>query len=387
MFKKVVIIGAGYVGTSLAVLFSQNHKVVLIDKDNQKIDNFKDGKSPIEDKLIQEFLDTKELNLQMSSSLEKNIINSDLAILCLPTNYDEEKHNFDTSIIESVIKELAKLNYSQPILIKSTVPIGFTSNMRKKFKDLDIIFSPEFLREGNALLDNIKPSRIIVGSDTKTGSKIAELFLSEAKNSPDLFIMTSSEAEAVKLFSNSFLAMRVAFFNELDSFCISNDLNSKSIIDGVCGDSRIGDVYNNPSFGYGGYCLPKDTKQLVSSFKDTPQIIFDAVINSNSTRKKFIVKKILEEKPSCVGVYRLIMKQGSDNFRESAIFDVIDSIKKNGIKILIFEPLVDELEGYEITNSIDVLKNNSDLIISNRRPNEKALLDSKIFTRDVFGEN
>ncbi len=387
MFKKIIVVGAGYVGTSLAVLLSQKNKVILIDNNKDKINLFKDKKSPIKDKLIQDFIDHKKLNLKMHSDLNKNLNHSDLIILCLPTNYDDKSDSFDTGVLENVIFEISKNHNKAPILIKSTVPIGFTKKMNQKYSNLEIIFSPEFLREGRALIDNIEPSRIIIGSKSNTAIKIANLFLAETKNQPKVFMMNSSDAEAVKLFSNSFLALRVSFFNELDSFCLTNSLDPRNIIEGVCSDPRIGNTYNNPSFGYGGYCLPKDTKQLISNFANTPQKIFDAVVDSNILRKQFIVEKILEKKPSCVGVYRLIMKQGSDNFRESAIFDVIDNLKKNDIRVLIYEPLIDDLNDYEITNSIDFLNNNSDIIISNRRPNENELLESNIFTRDIFGNN
>lgn len=387
IFNKITIVGGGYVGTSLAVLLSSTHNVLLVDNDEDKIKIFKNGQSPIGDNLIQDFLSSKNLNLTFSSNVSDDIDNTDLIILALPTNYDEVKDYFDTSVIESVIQKICNSNYKGPILIKSTVPIGFTNKMSNQFPSLNIIFSPEFLREGKALEDNLRPSRIIVGSDGELGKLIADMFKSVALNEPEIILMTNLEAEAVKLFSNTYLAMRVSYFNELDSFCMSNNVDSKNIISGVCSDPRIGSGYNNPSFGYGGYCLPKDTKQLRSNFIDIPQNLFDAIVDSNDTRKRYITDYIIDKyRPQKVGIYRLIMKEGSDNFRESAIFKIIELLADNDIEIIIYEPLLNNIKNYQLTESLEYLQINTDIILANRLSGIEAF-DSKVFTRDIFGEN
>ncbi len=390
MIKNILIIGAGYVGTSISVLLGQTYKVTILDKDKTKLDLINAKKSPIKDKLIQDFLDNKSLNLETCSNIEDSIKkNPDLIILCLPTNYNYEKNYFDTKVVEDVIQEIYTNNSNSPILIKSTLPIGFTYEISKKYHDKKIIFSPEFLREGNALYDNLYPSRIIIGENGEFGKKIANIFYELAQNKPKIFLMNSSEAEAVKLFANSYLANRVSFFNELDSFCIDNNLDPISIIEGVSSDFRIGNEYNNPSFGYGGYCLPKDSKQLLASFKDTPQNLFSAIVESNKTRKKFIVNNILKFKPKVVGVYRLVMKTDSDNFRDSAVFDIAKDLISAGVSVIAYEPFISEKEFKNITiiNSLKKFKEESEIIIANRMSKSLDDVISKVFTRDIDGKN
>jgi len=389
MIQNIVIIGAGFVGTSLAVLLSQDFQVTIIDIDKNKLDLIAAKKSPISDPLIQEFLNKEDLNLITSLNINDSIKLADLIILSLPTNYDPEANYFDTSIIENVLSQIFALKINIPILIKSTVPIGFTQRMSETYKKANIIFSPEFLREGKALYDNLYPSRIVIGDKGKNGKEIADMFYSVARNKPDIYLINSFEAEAVKLFSNTYLANRVTFFNELDSFCLKNNLDSKSIIDGVSSDPRIGSEYNNPSFGYGGYCLPKDTKQLLANFKGTPQEIFTAIVKGNDTRKHFIAKHIIKQQPQVVGIYRLVMKSDSDNFRESAIFDILSEILVSGIKVIIFEPLVtsDMYEGCVMQNSLEEFKRTSELILANRMNDDLIDVNHKVFTRDIYGDN
>ena len=386
---KVLVVGAGYVGTSIAVLLSQKLEVLVVDKDPERIKKLNNNESPISDKLINQFLKDNNLNLKARININKSINNYDIAILALPTNYNSETNYFDTSIIESVISDIYKFNSNIPIIIKSTVPIGFTEKMQKKYLTKNIIFSPEFLREGQALKDNLYPSRIVVGDKDKIGDLFGNLLAQFAKNNPEVLLMESSEAEAVKLFANTYLATRVTFFNELDSFCLNQNLDTKSVIKGISRDPRIGDGYNNPSFGYGGYCLPKDTKQLLANFEGIPQGIFSAVVDGNSKRKNFIADKVLLTNPKTVGIYRLTMKEGSDNFRESAIFDVIKIIQSKGVNIVIYEPLINdkEFEGLVINNSLEEFKLNSELILANRMHEDIDDVSKKVFTRDIFREN
>ena len=307
----------------------------------------------------------------------------------MPTNFDSKSNYFDTDIIENVIEKIYKNGSDVPILIKSTVPIGFTQKLVKRYKDKTIIFSPEFLREGSALHDNLYPSRIVVGENSDVGKEIASIFYDLAINKPQIYLMNSSEAEAVKLFANSYLANRVTFFNEFDSFCLDNNLNTALVIDGVCGDSRIGNEYNNPSFGYGGYCLPKDTKQLLANFKDTPQKLFSAIVDSNKTRKEFIVNNILKSNPSVVGIYRLVMKTSSDNFRDSAIFDIINSLIESDVRIIVYEPLITSkiYEKISLVESLDDFKKESQIILANRASKSLDDVKFKVFTRDIYGKN
>ena len=390
--KNVLIFGAGYVGTSLAVLFAQSHYVTLIDLDDKKIKQLKNCISPIQDDLIQEYLSSKKLNLQASTSYANFFKESEIIILAVPTNFIEEINSFDTSIIEGLIKSISKLTLigseRKTVIIKSTIPIGFTDKLNKIYKNLNIIFIPEFLREGMALYDNLYPSRIIIGSDAPECADVCgDLFKSVALNNPEVIKMSSSEAESVKLFANTYLANRVSFFNELDSFCIEKNLNPKNIIDGISSDSRIGNFYNNPSFGYGGYCLPKDTKQLLSNYDDTPNDLIKAIIASNKTRKEYIAKKIIEKNPKIVGIYRLTMKSGSDNFRDSAILDIIKILELNSIHIIVFEPLLDDSKDLNICNNLEEFKSYSELIITNRKDKTLNDVKEKVYTRDIYNDN
>ncbi len=385
--SEIVVIGAGYVGSSLGVLLAQNYEVALIDKDPIKVNKINNKKSPIDEPLMQEYLDKKELTLKAFSSFNK-FTDFELAILALPTNYDPIGNIFDTSILESVLSSLCKYNFKGIVVIKSTIPIGFSKKMQEIYPNLTIIFVPEFLREGNALSDNIHPSRIVVGSKSKKAFEVGEMFLSIAKNTPKVLYMDYAEAEAVKLFANTYLATRVSFFNELDSFALEHNLNAKDIIEGISLDPRIGEMYNNPSFGYGGYCLPKDSKQLLANYKNIPQGIFKAVVESNSLRKSYIARKILELNPMNIGIYRLIMKKGSDNFRESAIFDVIQILKNQGKTLMVFEPLLSEnYAEFKVTHDLTLFKTASDIILANRMDRELMDVATKVFTRDIYGEN
>ena len=388
-FKNALVIGAGYVGTSLAVLLSQKIDVLVIDKDNTRVDKLNNKLSPIKDPLIDSFFNEKNLNITAKSIIDKSIKDCDIAILALPTNYNINTNYFDTSIIENVISEILNINNEIPILIKSTVPIGFTKRMQDINNNNNIIFSPEFLREGNALHDNLYPSRIVIGDSGELGRSLGELFSKFTKNDPEILLMQSSEAEAVKLFANTYLATRVTFFNELDSYCFIKDLNTKDVINGISLDTRIGEGYNNPSFGYGGYCLPKDTKQLLANFESIPQGLFSAVVDGNDKRKSFIADQVISLNPKIVGIYRLTMKNGSDNFRESAIFDVINIIKSSGISIIVYEPIIieSEYEGLVICNNLKDFKKNSDLILANRMHADVEDVKNKVFTRDIFREN
>lgn len=390
MIKRIVIFGAGYVGSSLGVLLAQKYEVIIIDTDPIKVNKINTKQSPIKDDLIEEYLGSKDLNISANISYSNYIKSSDLIILALPTSFDELSGNFDTSILETVLSELNKLKYKSDIVIKSTIPIGFTTRVRQELPYLNITFVPEFLREGMALSDNLYPSRIIIGDTKDKTNEIANTFSSVAKNSPDVLFMKSEEAEAVKLFANTYLATRISFFNELDTFAIEKNLDTKNIIDGLSLDPRIGDYYNNPSFGYGGYCLPKDTKQLLNSYKNIPQEIFSAVINSNASRKKFIVEKVLNKNPVTVGIYKLAMKKESDNYRESAILDIIKMLKDNHKKIIVFDPLLSSSKNYpdfKISNDIDSFKKEVDVILANRMDKELIDVKSKVFSRDLYGKN
>lgn len=388
MIKKILVFGAGYVGSSLSVLLAEYFQVVLVDVDQAKVKKIENKQAPINEPLIQEFLNEKSLNLSATICYQEDLATSDLVILALPTNYDEVANFFDTSILETVLNDINTSDSNATVVIKSTIPIGFTKKVSNAFPKLSIVFAPEFLREGCAIKDNLYPSRIVIGSMQEKATAIAEVFLKIAKNTPEVLHMSSNEAEAVKLFANTYLAMRVSFFNELDSFSLKHGLSTKNIIDGVSSDNRIGKGYNNPSFGYGGYCLPKDTKQLLSNYATIPQAMFGAVVESNILRKEFITSIILEKKPKLVGIFRLVMKKGSDNFRESAIFDVMELLKASGTELLVYEPMLDEIgANFEVTHDLESFKKNSDLILANRM--DKALLNvsDKVFTRDVYGEN
>lgn len=385
---KITVVGAGYVGLSNALLFSKQHDVIVLDIDQTRIKQINQKISPISDACIQSYL--AESHIEATSDKELAYQQAKLIIIATPTNYNPDTNYFDTSSIESVIADIQSINPKALMLIKSTVPVGYTAEVSKRLKLKSLIFSPEFLREGQALQDNLYPSRIIVGEKSKRAEKIAKLYLKATiKKDAVLLCVDSTEAEAIKLFSNTYLAMRVAFFNELDTYCLKNKLSALDIVTGVALDQRIGDHYNNPSFGYGGYCLPKDTKQLLANYHDTPQELISAIIRSNQTRKQAIIEDILSRKVSCVGVYRLTMKADSDNFRESAVHDVLQGLADHGINIVIYEPTLDVKEylGHPIESSLQKFKSKSDLIIVNRMVPMFSDVMEKIYSRDLFGVN
>jgi UDPglucose 6-dehydrogenase len=387
---KITVVGSGYVGMSLAVLLAQKNNVVVLDIDSERVKKINSNQSTVADEEIESFLQDK--TLELIATLDKNIAYKDanFIIVATPTNYDPQANSFDTSAVDGVVRDAIKLNQDALIVIKSTVPVGHTKSLQETHKSNRIIFSPEFLREGQALKDNLNPSRIIVGSQLESGKVFANLLVESAEktNIKTIFI-PSTEAEAVKLFANTFLAMRVSFFNELDSYALAHNLNTKNIIDGVCLDERIGQGYNNPSFGYGGYCLPKDTKQLLATYDQVPQKLIQAIVSSNSTRKDYIADLIIKLNPKTVGIYRLIMKQGSDNFRASAIQGIINRLKAKDIKVLIYEPTYNETEffGSKVINSFDKFKESVDLVISNRLSPDLESISHKVMTRDVYGND
>ena len=375
---------------SLAVLLAQHNDVVLLDLDPSRVEKVNNKQSTVADNEVEAFLSDKELSL--TATLDKQVAyqNASFIVVATPTNYDPNTNRFDTSSVDSVVSDALEFNEHALVVIKSTIPMGHTKLLQKKHNVNRIIFSPEFLQEGQALKDNLYPSRIIVGSQLETGKKFANLLVQGAmKSDIEILFIPSTEAEAVKLFANTFLAMRVSFFNELDSYALANDLDTKSIINGICLDKRIGEGYNNPSFGYGGYCLPKDTKQLLANYDQVPQTLIQAIVSSNTTRKDFIANFIIKLNPKVVGIYRLVMKQGSDNFRASAIQGIMKRIKANSIEVLIYEPTYNEAEFFQskVINSLDEFKNNSDIIISNRMSAELDDVEEKVFTRDLFGSN
>lgn len=384
---KITIVGTGYVGMSIGVLLSQYNEVVFLDIDEDRIELVNRKKSPVQDDEIEKFLHTKALNFSATNNDIEAYSNADYVVIATPTNYDVELKSFDTKTVETVLVNINSINPDAVSVIKSTVPIGFTQKIQKKLGNKNIIFSPEFLREGRALYDNLYPSRIIVGEISERAKRFANLLLKAAisENIPIIFA-DSTEAEAIKLFANTYLAMRVAFFNELDSYSAVHKLNTKQIIDGVCLDPRIGSHYNNPSFGYGGYCLPKDTKQLLAIFADTPQDLMQAIVTSNETRKAFIADEILKTNAQTVGIFRLVMKSGSDNFRASSIISVMERLKKNNIEIIIFEPTIteDEFIDFEVISDLEQFKSESDLIVCNRQSNELSDVNHKVYTRDIF---
>ena len=387
-FKNITIVGSGYVGMSLAVLLAQTNKVTVLDIDEDRIKKINQRDSTVEDDYINEYLKKDNVRLIATSDLNDAYLGTDLIIIATPTNYDPVKNYFDTSSIDLVIKDIFSINKSALVVIKSTIPIGYTEELQTKFCSENILFSPEFLREGKALYDNLYPSRIIIGSKLPIANKFANLLAESAlKESVDVLLMEPKEAEAIKLFSNTYLAMRIAFFNELDTFSLKNNLNSKSIIDGMSYDDRIGHGYNNPSFGYGGYCLPKDTKQLAANYENVPERLISAIVESNKIRKEFIAKYILDKKLKNIGIYRLVMKEGSDNFRESAIQDIIKKIKKNiNMSIKIYEPLFTgkNFEGCNVEKDLETFKSTSDIIIANRLSEEINDVMFKTFSRDIF---
>ena len=386
---KIAVAGTGYVGLSLATLLSTSNEVVALDIIEEKVKMINNRVSPIKDKYIEKYFKEKELNLKATLDYMEAFTDAKYIIICTPTNYNDKLNNFDTSSVEDILKKALSLNIDSTIIIKSTIPVGYTKAIRKKYNSNNIIFSPEFLREGHALYDNLYPSRIIVGDKSNKGKEFANLLKNVSlKENVEIKLMDSTEAEAVKLFSNTYLAMRVAYFNELDTYAEENNLNTRDIIDGVCLDPRIGSHYNNPSFGYGGYCLPKDTKQLLANYKDIPEELIKAIVKSNETRKKYIADKILESNPKVVGIYRLTMKSSSDNFRASAIISIINLIKDK-TKVIIYEPTLnkDKYENIEVIRSLDEFKNKADIILANRLEDEIKNVTEKIYTRDIYSRD
>ncbi|MBD41632.1 MAG: UDP-glucose 6-dehydrogenase [Flavobacteriaceae bacterium] len=388
--RKITVVGSGYVGMSLSVLLSVKNDVIVFDIDESRVKKINKKISTIADKDIDSFLKKKNLSIFATTKFEHAISDAEFIIIATPTNYDHKKDYFDTSTVDNTISNILKINSEALIVIKSTLPIGHTDKLQKKYNSKKIIFSPEFLREGKALWDNLYPSRIIIGSKCSLGKEFAALLEESAykKNIETIFI-GSNEAESVKLFSNAYLSMRVSFFNELDNFCIQNNLNPKDIIDGVCLDERIGDYYNNPSFGYGGYCLPKDTKQLVSNYKNVPKELLNSINTSNEARKDFLVKNIIQNKPKVIGIFRLAMKNESDNYRESAILGIIERIQALNLEILIYEPKIKQKTFMEcvVVNDLIEFKDKSEIIVANRKSDDIADCDDIVFTRDLYQEN
>jgi UDPglucose 6-dehydrogenase len=387
---KITVVGSGYVGMSLAVLLAQHNDVVVLDVDPARVEKVNNKQSTVADAEIEVFFANKELSLTATLDKQAAYKGASFVVVATPTNYDPDTNRFDTGSVDSVVSDALELNAGALVVIKSTIPVGHTKSLQEKHSTDRVIFSPEFLREGQALKDNLYPSRIIVGSQLEAGKAFANLLAEGAdKNDIETLFIRSTEAESVKLFANTYLAMRVSFFNELDSFALAHDLDTKSIINGVCLDERIGEGYNNPSFGYGGYCLPKDTKQLLANYDQVPQTLIQAIVSSNTTRKDFISEEILKLKPKTVGFYRLVMKEGSDNFRSSAIQGIMKRINARGINVIVFEPEIEagHAFGYEILKCLDQFKRVSNVIVTNRKAACLHDVEHKCYSRDIFGDN
>ena len=384
---KIVVVGLGYVGLSNAVLLAQHNEVIGVDISQDRVDSINAWRSPINDDKVTQYLAEKDLNLSASTDLKASVVGADYVIVSTPTNYDERTNFFDTSSVETVISDVIQFETNACIVVKSTIPVGFVEDVRERLQTSAVIFSPEFLREGRALYDNLHPSRIIVGEKSKRARVFARLLAQGAlKSDIDILYTGAREAEAIKLFSNTYLAMRVAFFNELDSYALAGDINSREIIEGVSLDPRIGDHYNNPSFGYGGYCLPKDTKQLLANYDAVPQNIIRAIVDANSTRKDFLADVIINLQPKTVGIYRLVMKAGSDNFRQSSIQGIMKRIKAKGIEVVVYEPELTEVEFFNsrIERDFEKFKSSVDIILANRMVSELDAVSKIVFTRDLF---
>lgn len=388
---KICVVGAGYVGLSLAVMLSTKYEVHLVEISGEKVNLLRQRKSPIRDEYIEKYLAEKELNLTVSSDLAVSVAGADFAIVATPTNYDPKLNYFDVSSVDTVVEQITGLSPETYIVIKSTLPVGYTDDSSRRHRTDRLFFSPEFLREGKALYDNLYPSRIIVGSsDTVIGQKFADLLKSVAlKDDVQTLIMNPTEAESVKLFANTYLAMRVAYFNELDTYAATKGLDTAKIIEGVCLDPRIGNFYNNPSFGYGGYCLPKDTKQLLANYNNVPSTLIRAIVDSNTVRKDFVAEDIIRRNPKTVGIYRLVMKSGSDNFRSSSIQGIMKRIKAKGIEVVVYEPMMkeDSFFNSKVERDLAVFKQECDVIVSNRMSSDLDDVSEKVYTRDIFNHD